>query len=240
MKSNRMGFTLIELLVVIAIIGILAAILFPVFVTAKDKGRQAACINNQKQIGAATLLYLADWAETFPIISSKIAYGVNWAPPGDPYGVFYPLAKYLKNQGVLKCPSAVPANTVYGTTTYNGHISYLVNGYPSASFPALWGALWHTDNRLRPPARASEIVSPTRVIATQDHRISIYCGDVIAGFNRWYVLPGIHIGGMTFSFADGHAAWVKTTGVGFFEHLQNSDWVVTYPDRRISWSKNYR
>ena len=40
-KSIR-GFTLIELLVVIAIIAVLAAILFPVFMNAKDQARKAA------------------------------------------------------------------------------------------------------------------------------------------------------------------------------------------------------
>ena len=43
------GFTLIELLVVIAIIAILAAILFPVFAQAREKGRQASCSSNLKQ-----------------------------------------------------------------------------------------------------------------------------------------------------------------------------------------------
>ncbi|MBC8136264.1 MAG: prepilin-type N-terminal cleavage/methylation domain-containing protein, partial [Fibrella sp.] len=43
--TNRNAFTLIELLVVIAIIAILAAILFPVFAQAREKGRQASCLS---------------------------------------------------------------------------------------------------------------------------------------------------------------------------------------------------
>jgi prepilin-type N-terminal cleavage/methylation domain-containing protein len=47
---NHRAFTLIELLVVIAIIAILAAILFPVFARAREKGQRAACLSNMKQI----------------------------------------------------------------------------------------------------------------------------------------------------------------------------------------------
>ncbi|MHB9026024.1 MAG: type II secretion system protein [Armatimonadota bacterium] len=65
MKSQR-GFTLIELLVVIAIIAILAAILFPVFAKAREKARQTTCLNNQKQITAAFLMFVQDHDETFP------------------------------------------------------------------------------------------------------------------------------------------------------------------------------
>ncbi len=54
------GFTLIELLVVIAIIAILAAILFPVFISAKEKARQAKCISNLSQISKAWLMYADD------------------------------------------------------------------------------------------------------------------------------------------------------------------------------------
>ena len=63
---RRRAFTLIELLVVIAIISVLAAILFPVFARAREKGRQAACISNQKQIVMAFQMYSNDYDEMFP------------------------------------------------------------------------------------------------------------------------------------------------------------------------------
>jgi prepilin-type N-terminal cleavage/methylation domain-containing protein/prepilin-type processing-associated H-X9-DG protein len=65
-QSKSKGFTLIELLVVIAIISILAAILFPVFATAREKARQSSCASNLKQMGLATLQYMQDFDETYP------------------------------------------------------------------------------------------------------------------------------------------------------------------------------
>ena len=60
------GFTLIELLVVIAIIAILAAILLPVLAHAKLKATQAYCINNQKELATAFIMYVNDNRETLP------------------------------------------------------------------------------------------------------------------------------------------------------------------------------
>lgn len=60
------GFTLIELLIVIAIIAILAAILLPVLAHAKLKATQTYCINNQKELATAYIMYVNDNRETLP------------------------------------------------------------------------------------------------------------------------------------------------------------------------------
>ena len=51
--TSRQGFTLIEMIVVIAIIGLLAAILFPVFSTAREKARQTKCKSQLMQLVTA-------------------------------------------------------------------------------------------------------------------------------------------------------------------------------------------
>src|SRR5262245_12265320 len=69
--ARRQAFTLIELLVVIAILSILAAILFPVFAQARAKARQAGCLSNFRQIGAAVMLYVNDYDERLPTTCSS-------------------------------------------------------------------------------------------------------------------------------------------------------------------------
>jgi len=60
------GFTLIELLVVIAVIAILASLLLPSLHRAKENAKAAYCLNNLKQWGLATQLYVLENNDLLP------------------------------------------------------------------------------------------------------------------------------------------------------------------------------
>jgi prepilin-type N-terminal cleavage/methylation domain-containing protein/prepilin-type processing-associated H-X9-DG protein len=94
----RRAFTLIELLVVIAIIGILAAILFPVFQKVRENARRAACGSNEKQLALGVLMYAQDYDERTPPTAYTQADGsiLLWPDMVNPF---------INNAQVRLCPS---------------------------------------------------------------------------------------------------------------------------------------
>lgn len=118
-RRQRTAFTLIELLIVIAIICIIAAILFPVFESARDKARQSTCASNLKQIGMAMVMYASDNDEFYPrsnyyITETNAMTVPEYYPPtaSGPYADdinyyhwWYWLVPYTKNSDIFFCPS---------------------------------------------------------------------------------------------------------------------------------------
>jgi prepilin-type N-terminal cleavage/methylation domain-containing protein/prepilin-type processing-associated H-X9-DG protein len=122
-RHPKAAFTLIELLVVIAIIALLAAILFPVFARVREKGRQTVCLSHLKQIGAATLMYMQDYDETFPFVLNWSGNAVGESNVGDAgkspwvrgvtgaepqFRLVTLVSPYVRNENVWYCPSVGP------------------------------------------------------------------------------------------------------------------------------------
>src|SRR4051812_23136862 len=106
------AFTLVELLVTISIIAILAALLLPALVTAKERGRRAVCKNNLRQFYLAATMYAADYQEILPIgIRDNLDEHVQWLS-----SVTWTNLKTYANAGekFMHCPNYPPILSQYG------------------------------------------------------------------------------------------------------------------------------
>ncbi|MGC8977623.1 MAG: type II secretion system protein, partial [Candidatus Ratteibacteria bacterium] len=108
----------------VAIIAILAAMLLPALSKAREKARQAVCINNLKQLGQAILMYSNDYDGKFMCfrwISGDTTYywinfltSISWKTSN-----YIPVPKFGKPH-LSVCPSAPPKNyydkwSIYGS-----------------------------------------------------------------------------------------------------------------------------
>jgi prepilin-type N-terminal cleavage/methylation domain-containing protein len=127
----HLGFTLIELLVVISIIGMLAGLLLPAINSARESGRRAACISNQRQI-AYQLVATATTTGFTPIVKGSISTAKS-------YSWVVQLLPVMEEQGLydmIKSDSSLPASYSIpvlkckssGKSTSDSSISYVVNG----------------------------------------------------------------------------------------------------------------
>jgi prepilin-type N-terminal cleavage/methylation domain-containing protein/prepilin-type processing-associated H-X9-DG protein len=166
-RSTRktQGFTLIELLVVIAIIAILAAILLPVFASARENARKSSCQNNEKQLGIAFIAYAQDYDEKIVVGYAVFLNGIQNG--SDEQGWAQGLYPYIKSNGVFLCPDdattanpgqyvlsyAMNSDFMYGSQTHNG----IPNGALSTlAAPAGTVCMFECQNETGVPSNATD------------------------------------------------------------------------------------
>ena len=234
-KNRILGFTLIELLVVIAIISILAAILFPVFATAREKARQTSCASNVKQIALAMIQYANDYDDVYPAIVHNTSpdsgahyyQTIGWAMQTYPY---------LKSYQVYACPDdTIVRNLNVTQLTVSYSMPDNLNGgtyYTSGNFSLNSGmAGWMTADQY---AWRAHMAVDVQMPATTIMIVEIYSANNSFGCN-WngcdYVAApstkfpcaastqnaqdsstkGIpaHTNGWNYGFVDGHVKWLQ-------------------------------
>lgn len=184
--SQKKAFTLIEILVVIGIIALLAAILFPVLSSAREKARTTNCASNEHQIALAILQYTQDHGRRFPI-DPQDAGDTGWATAID-----------INSLDIFRCPSQTDDTSAHAT-------DYWLN----------FQLMGMHDVRLRYPANTiligdGDARGANYNLAAEPDAASV---PPIEGWDSAAGYATRHSGGANYAFADGHVKWLKASSI---------------------------
>lgn len=209
------AFTLIELLVVVSILSSLAAILLPVFASAREKARQTVCASNTRQVGMAVLLYAGDYDETLPGSdddNAGLGLPLGWMDAAAPRNWARSVQPYVRNLAVFRCPSATWSEPRYPDWDAAHSVAvtaYLLNGMVAGRslcvIPEAAGIIFLQESAFL--TRAAQV------------RPQVIPGSVPPSARYPYhaTYDNAHSGGANLLWCDGHVRWREKTTIRYDE-----------------------
>ena len=247
-RRSNIGFTLIELLVVIAIIGILASLLLPGLIRAKNHAWAVKCLSNMKQFSYAWVMYAGDNNDSVPPNEGSRGAGLladntwvrgwlqlgkaDWADNTNTlYLINSHLGTYLSySTGVWHCP-ADKSSTLHSGRPLLRVRSYSMNNYlnsPDRGVSDPWKIIRKVTDMTFPPPCSTFVIIDEREDSIQDCYFVVDMEN--AGAPIVTVPRSAHNGAGTLSFGDGHSELKKwrdprtcpaLNPTGFVEILQS-------------------
>jgi len=189
---RRQGLTWIEVIVVLAAVGLLVALVMPVFVKSRQNNQKTACLSNLHAIGMAIKQYLGDNSDSFPLVNGNKRH-FGWADAVRPY---------LKDAQLFQCPtdntwpaaSDGPKSRNYTDYFYNARL----NGQNESRLQYIASTIMLGESI---PGDARQ-ASSGPLNSAGFHQFRDPTGAPIGAATR-------HLDGSNVVFADGHGKWIK-------------------------------
>ncbi len=211
-RRAKSGLTLIELLTVIAIVAVLAAMIMPVCVSAKQTASRAVCQSNLSEIGKAFEQYISDYGGCYPNADDPYLWtgrhwrwpmnklhlsGVSMTPPT-------PRAWTRSRSGtitILACPSDPTPVEEYDKTSY-GYSAAFYHTVDQINRPSLMA--YYTPGPDCATVDSSMVVFPSKKAMVAEW-LSVHSDQSVT----WWSWDGSR----NFLFADGHVKYLPDRSI---------------------------